>query len=145
MADKILNATIQHKYDTAANWDTVKTTFIPMPGELIIYAAEKNENNEETLPTKLKVGDGTSTLENLPFINASEKAEELLATLDAALKSLTDVVDTKLPSNQGSDNADKYMRVDAEGNLVPDRFRVRYGTSIPTSLEEGELFVVYTP
>jgi hypothetical protein len=35
--DNILNARIKLKYDTYANWELVKNSFIPLAGEVIIY------------------------------------------------------------------------------------------------------------
>lgn len=55
---------IKHRIDTAANW--ANTTDIPLPGELIIYAAEGN------IPTKMKIGNGVHTASNLPFITDAD-------------------------------------------------------------------------
>ena len=41
MADSIVNARIQLKNDTEANWN-LATGFIPRKGELIIYNADAN-------------------------------------------------------------------------------------------------------
>ena len=137
----ILNASIQHKYDTPENWAGVESTFIPKAGELIIYASSQgtdDEGNSVETPTKLKVGDGSKLLVDLPFINASEKAEELL-------EELAKVVSQKLDANQGRENVGSYMRIGEDGVLAPDILRVRYGTTEPSELRDGELFVVYTP
>ena len=64
MNENILKIRIKHRIDTAANW--ANTTDIPMPGELIIYAAEGN------IPTKIKIGDGVHTVSNLPFITDAD-------------------------------------------------------------------------
>ena len=60
MEEHVIFTRIKHRIDTAANW--ANTTDIPLPGELIIYAAEGD------IPTKLKIGDGVHTASNLPFI-----------------------------------------------------------------------------
>lgn len=65
MAKKI-NTRIQNKIDTPANWNTTSTTngtkgnFVPLKGELIVYSSD--------VEPKLKVGDGSTTAYNLPFM-----------------------------------------------------------------------------
>ena len=62
MATKSLKTRIQNKHDTEANWAKA-TTFRPLAGELIIY--DKDSNNAKP---RFKVGDGTTTVTNLPFV-----------------------------------------------------------------------------
>ena len=67
---KTLQARIINKHDTEENWAKVANTFIPKKGEIIIYDADSNYSYE-----RIKVGDGTSTIGNLPFaINAEIQA-----------------------------------------------------------------------
>ena len=59
-----LKTRIQLKSDTKENWDQA-SNFIPLEGELIIYTTTA------TPPTcYLKVGDGTTTVTNLPFVDS---------------------------------------------------------------------------
>ena len=60
--EKKINSRIQQKHDVAANWAKA-TNFIPQKGEIIIYDAEYNE----TQAVRFKIGDGTRTVNNLPF------------------------------------------------------------------------------
>ena len=56
---------IQLKNDTEANWNKA-INFIPLKGEVIIYLADG------THPfSRFKVGDGITTVVNLPFSGAS--------------------------------------------------------------------------
>ena len=57
---KILQTRIQNKHDIEANWN-LATNFIPLAGEIIIY----DDLN------KIKIGNGTTLLSNLPFFNNS--------------------------------------------------------------------------
>lgn len=57
----IIDARIQQKHDTEANWKT-KTNFIPMIGELIIYDPDSAYNY-----ARFKIGDGVTVLNLLPF------------------------------------------------------------------------------
>ncbi len=55
---------IQLKCDTEANWNKA-INFIPLKGEVIIYSTD------DTHPfSRIKVGDGITTIINLPFIDA---------------------------------------------------------------------------
>ena len=63
MADKTLNARFQMKTDTEENW-LKATNFIPKNGEIIIYAIDTTHSYQ-----RVKVGDGTTKVNELPFIN----------------------------------------------------------------------------
>ena len=71
MADKTLNnIRIQNKHKTSAQWDQ-SSDFIPLAGEIIIY----DDLN------KMKIGDGVTTIANLPFTNENAYTEEEIDTL----------------------------------------------------------------
>lgn len=59
--EKTYMARTQMKCDSAANWQKA-TNFSPLKGEMIIY-------NDD--PPRLKVGDGTTNVNNLPFTTAA--------------------------------------------------------------------------
>ena len=63
MAEKTLNTRFQMKTDTEENW-LKATNFIPKNGEIIIYAIDATHNYQ-----RVKVGDGKTLVNNLPFIN----------------------------------------------------------------------------
>lgn len=54
---------IQLKSDTEANW--LAHPIVPLLGEMIIYTADQTHSY-----TRIKVGDGSTTTTNLPFIDA---------------------------------------------------------------------------
>ena len=64
--EKKITSRIQQKHDVAANWAKA-TNFIPKKGEIIIYDAEYNTSGEETQAVRFKIGDGSKTVNNLPF------------------------------------------------------------------------------
>lgn len=66
------NGRIIHKHDIAENWEKA-TGFIPMQGEIIVYDIDANYNYE-----RIKIGDGATNVNELPFINDALK-EELTA------------------------------------------------------------------
>lgn len=65
-AEKNITSRIQQKHDTAANWANA-TTFIPKKGEIVIYDAEYNTSGVQTQAVRFKIGDGSRTINNLPF------------------------------------------------------------------------------
>jgi len=65
MATNTIKTRIQLKNDTEANWNKA-INFIPLKGETIIYTADS------THPfSRLKVGDGTTPVIDLPFIDSN--------------------------------------------------------------------------
>lgn len=66
-----INTRIQLKHDTKENWEKA-INFIPKPGEVIIYDIDENNTN-----ARFKVGDGSTTVNNLPFtdLNTATKTE----------------------------------------------------------------------
>lgn len=58
MTNKTFQGRIVQKHDTKANWDKA-INFVPLKGELIIYDDLK----------KIKIGDGTTKIGDLVFIN----------------------------------------------------------------------------
>jgi len=65
MANNTIKTRIQLKNDTEANWNKAKN-FIPLRGEAIIYSTDS------THPfSRLKIGDGTTPVIDLPFIDSN--------------------------------------------------------------------------
>lgn len=77
MSTKNIKTRIVHKHDTEANW--LKSTFVPMQGEIIIYDIEVDKDgNTLELPEgrttpytyeRFKIGDGKNLVssDDLPF------------------------------------------------------------------------------
>lgn len=60
----IIASRIQLKSDTEENWSLIESTFVPLEGELIlIYSTMENKEI-----CRIKAGDGTTVLEQLPYI-----------------------------------------------------------------------------
>ena len=83
MAEKNFKSRIVHKHDTAENWEKA-TGFIPMQGEIIIYDIDASYDYE-----RIKIGDGATIVDELPFANDALKEE--LASLDASLAAKSQV------------------------------------------------------
>ena len=83
MAEKTLtNIRIINKHDTEANWVN-KTDFIPKQGELIIYDVDSAHTYQ-----RFKIGDGITTVNNLPFGGARPLTIEEIDIAIAAAKSI---------------------------------------------------------
>lgn len=101
MADKTLKTRIQLKYDTLAAWNSLSDDKILKAGEVAAVAIPENTTTDgngkviTTAPTTLfKVGDGTSTFKNLPWLSAlaadvhawaKDDWETFIAKVDTAL------------------------------------------------------------
>lgn len=58
MATKTIKTRTIQNIATSSEWDAVKTTFMPLIGELIIYSDINN----------MKIGDGVKVLDELSFL-----------------------------------------------------------------------------
>lgn len=73
---KKVKTRIQNKCDTTANWSQA-TGFLPLKGETIAIANEQYTDTVNAITTakypkpKLKIGDGITALQDLPYINAT--------------------------------------------------------------------------
>lgn len=74
LADKNLKARIVNKNGTSAEWEKA-TSFVPKKGELILY----------TDLNKIKIGDGVTKVNDLPFSN-DDKVSKAGDTMTGALK-----------------------------------------------------------
>lgn len=61
MAEKNISSRIVHKHDSEENW-LKATNFIPKLGELIVYSPDETYSY-----SRLKIGDGKTNVNNLPF------------------------------------------------------------------------------
>lgn len=71
MATKTLQSRIIAKHDTEANW-VKATNFIPKLGEMIIYDIDDSHDYE-----RIKIGDGKTLVNSLPFTNEIMTETEL--------------------------------------------------------------------
>lgn len=85
MAEKLLKTRLRLKYDTFANWEKVKTTFVPLKGEVCLIEVPNNVDPIHNAPSILfKVGDGTTAFGDLKY--GSALAADVYAWAKAANK-----------------------------------------------------------
>jgi len=97
MATNTIKTRIQLKNDTEAHWD-LAVNFVPKQGEVIIYSADG------THPfSRLKVGDGNTTVSELPFINSgsAEKVNHTLTFGNGAVYQYDGSADVTVPVYTG--------------------------------------------
>lgn len=71
MAEKLIKTRLKLKYDTFANWEQVKTTFVPLKGEVCLVEVPDAVDPIRNAPSVLfKIGDGTKTFGELNFGSA---------------------------------------------------------------------------
>ena len=81
-----INGRIQFKRDTTANWNNARG-FIPLAGEIIIYndyktiQKEIDEEMKTILIPGIKIGDGKTYVQDLPFID-EELRDRILAHIN---------------------------------------------------------------
>ena len=98
-----MNARVQMKRDTTANWDRVKNSFVPLEGELIIYTDYRKETYQVNGQTRtrnipaFKVGTGNAYLGDLAF---SIVTPEEIAFWNNKLNVDENITDEKLVFNR---------------------------------------------
>ena len=71
MAEKLIKTRLKLKYDTFANWEKVKTTFVPLKGEVCLIEVPNNVDPIHNAPSILfKVGDGKTAFGDLKYGSA---------------------------------------------------------------------------
>lgn len=83
MAEKQLNTRIQIKIDTENAWNLVRTTFVPLSGEMCIYRM-----NDGSI--RSKIGDGRTAVGSLKFDD--EAVRDLISTLSGTVSTLNETV-----------------------------------------------------
>ena len=69
MSEKLLKTRIVHKHDIEERWNE-KDTFIPKQGEIIVYDRDEQYSYE-----RMKVGDGITSISELPFVTRLSQLE----------------------------------------------------------------------
>ena len=156
----ILETRISHKYDTTENWNAVQEWFIPLVGELIVYAPNPNAENEEERSVRFKFGDGKTILQNLEFFDTIAKAKVLIEELASRVESVennyvpkTRTINNKILSEDITLSAENVgavpegRKVNGQSLKESDITLFTYGskdlTEGESELNEGQLYFVY--
>ena len=80
MASKTLKTRILLKTDTTTNWEKAANSFIPRAGEVCVYS-DRFQLEDGTYVPGIKVGDGSSYINELEFIGEEYISEEEIDSL----------------------------------------------------------------
>ena len=122
MATKELNSRIMQKASTEEEWEAVASSFIPLRGEVCVYFMTDGT-------TKIKIGDGTTTVANLPFVGGD--TVDLSAFVTAEDPS-AEVEGTLAETFGGHTVEDFVLKNEVANNLTSD------STDIPLSAAQGK-------
>lgn len=122
MANKTFQGRIIQKHDTKANWDKA-TNFVPLKGEIIVYDDLK----------KIKIGDGTTKVGDLTFINnlpiatndvlgGIKKGNNINITADGTIS----VNDASTGQKGVTYLVDSYTRTDTDKAVTPKALNTVY-------------------
>ena len=153
--EKNIQTRIQHKHDIEANW-LKATNFIPKAGELIIYDVDATHTEP-----RLKIGNGTTIVNNLPFAGDNSNATDTKVTQNAAITTageypvilgnttsiaeITDAVN-KTSTLKYNPSTKVLTAPTFRGGLTTNSNNIiltestNYSTTLPTSGVEGQLY-----
>lgn len=96
MAEKIIVGRLVQKHDLEEHW-LLATNFAPKQGELIVYDKDSEHEYE-----RLKIGDGTTNVNDLPFVEDALKESllEQINTIDGKVDAVSALVGDKSISEQ---------------------------------------------
>lgn len=116
MAQKNFMGRIALKRDVEATWHGVAQNFVPLDGEMILYKPDKGHNYY-----RYKIGDGTTTIVNLPFQFDYEKIEN-------EFKPIQGVVISPETSNSYADAFIDTIAQDKDGKITATKKKVGNAT-----------------
>lgn len=111
MAEKNINARVQHKHDVEANW-LKASSFIPKQGEIIVYDVDSTHTYE-----RIKIGDGTTVVGSLPFVNDEIRQALTSGTTKVSKAETADRATT-------ADSATKATQ-DGNGQVIADTYETK--------------------
>ena len=125
--EKIVKARVQHKHDIESNWQKA-TNFTPLVSEIIVYDPDENYDYP-----RIKIGDGETNINGLPFITEDYAKIADIPTKPADIGALPST--TKIPSalsDLSEDNAHRFVS-DTEKNTWNAKAEV---SAIPTNVSQ---------
>ena len=123
MSTKELNSRIMQKSSTEGEWEAVASTFIPLRGEVCVYFMTDGS-------TKIKIGDGTTTVGDLPFVGGDTVDLSAFVTADDP----SSAIEGTIPETFDGHTVDEFLlKTDVVNNLTSE------ATNVPLSANQGKV------
>ena len=127
---KKLTTRIINKHATAAVWNS--TNFTPLQGEIVVYDPGYDSKDGKTYSReRMKIGDGTHTIQELPFAN------ELEAVVTGTTKSIDVVTNVGTPTYTSSEYVAPSMGQRLDNDILTIEFDA--GSYTPATFTAGEV------
>lgn len=146
MPEKTLKTRIIHKHDAELNWNKA-TNFIPKQGEIIIYDIDSNHSYE-----RIKVGDGATNVNNLPFLTQPITIDAVLSDLsenpvqNKIIKQSFDNLSALAKTGSWNDLKDKPFYKEIKEEVLYDNpsltFTNGYSENLGVSFEGGKTYTI---
>lgn len=127
---KKLTTRIINKHATAAVWNS--TNFKPLQGEIVIYDPGYDSKDGKTYSReRMKIGDGTHTIQELPFANE----------LEAVVKGTVDSIDVVTNVGTPTYTSSTYVAPSMGQTLENDTLTIQFnsGSYTPATFTAGEV------
>ena len=125
---KQINGRFAQKIDSEVNWNKA-INFIPMAGEIIIYKKDSNYNYD-----RIKIGDGLTTVVNLPFTVLQSDWVQTDSTKSDYIKNKPDFKGLEARIVELSAYIDSYLlNINYDETLAFDTSEIIFGTTTNTS------------
>ena len=119
--EKTMKARVQHKHDIEANW-LKATNFTPLASEIIVYDSDENYDYP-----RIKIGDGKTNINDLPFIVDEAKITEIISSsLEEAKNS------GEFDGKDGQDGTSASLSIKYASSAWNNRQPTEWQDSIPT-------------
>ena len=83
--EKTLKTRVKMKHGKESEWK-LATNFTPLIGEIIVYDADNNHTSP-----RLKIGDGSTKVNNLPFVISALTNDDIDAICGSTIQSASEV------------------------------------------------------
>ena len=126
---KKLSTRIINKHATAAVWND--TNFTPLQGEIVVYDPGYDSKDGKTYSReRMKIGDGSHTIQELPFVN------ELEAVVNTPKQTTTVITSVGTPTYTSSE----YVAPSMGQQKIEDTLVIKFdaGSYTPATFNAGE-------
>ena len=140
MSEKTIKTRIIHKHAIESNWAKA-INFVPKQGELIVYDDRYiNNNGDEVIvadAVRYKIGDGTTLVNNLPFIGGSAVKSDTVTLLSSSWIGTTEPYSQVVALSNITTNS----KIDLQPTIEQLLDLLTYGIALQAVNEDGVITV----